>query len=101
MLECRGGGVYAGIAKDVDKRYVQHRRGVGAKYTQIHPPVGILARLPYPSYGAARRAELLVKRLKPALKKEWATRIREKGEVFPVLAEVGSEGGRCRGRSLR
>lgn len=84
MLECRGGGVYVGITKDVTKRYAQHCRGVGAKYTQTHPPMRILARLPYPDYGAARKAELLVKHLKPRLKMEWATRIGREGQVFPI-----------------
>lgn len=98
MVECRGGGVYVGIAKDVEKRYAQHCNGVGALYTQTHPPVRILARLPYPSYGTARRAELLVKRLKPSLKKEWAIRIR-KGEGFPFWERSGA--GACSGRLLR
>ena len=82
LLECRGGSIYVGIAKDVEKRYDRHRRGAGAKYTQIHPPLRILAQQPYPSYGAARRAELLVKRLKPELKKEWANFIAAQGYSY-------------------
>ena len=43
MVECRGGGIYTGIAKDVDARYRQHEAGKGARYTRMNPPVALLA----------------------------------------------------------
>lgn len=63
MIECRGGGIYTGIAIDVDRRYEKHAAGKGARYTRINPPVRLLCRHPFPDRGSAARAEYAIKRL--------------------------------------
>lgn len=75
MLECRGGGIYVGITKDVAKRYEKHRKGSGATYTRINPPIRLLANQPYPSRRTATKAEVAMKRLKPLIKWAWARKI--------------------------
>lgn len=43
FIECRGGGIYTGIAIDVAARYEKHKAGKGAIYTRLNPPVRFLA----------------------------------------------------------
>lgn len=72
LLECRGGGIYTGIALDVDARFAEHASGKGAKYTRMNPPVCILARVMFDNHREAAQAEAAVKRLKPLEKRRWA-----------------------------
>ena len=69
LIECVDGSVYTGIAVDVDRRYLQHAAGKGARYTRSHPPSRLLARFEYPDRGSASRAEYAIKRLTPARKR--------------------------------
>lgn len=71
LLECRGGGIYTGIAKDVEARFRQHAAGKGAKYTQINPPLRVLASQHFVDHRSAARAEAAMKRLKPHEKWQW------------------------------
>jgi putative endonuclease len=63
LLECEGGVYYAGIARDVERRFFQHVFGRGAKFTRARPPLRVLAAREYPSKGDALRAELRLKAL--------------------------------------
>ncbi len=72
LIECRGGGIYTGIALDVEKRYQQHVTGKGARYTRMNPPERILARRAYPDHRSAAQAELTIKRLCCLEKWRWA-----------------------------
>jgi putative endonuclease len=71
VLECRGGVLYTGIAKDVDSRFEAHANGGGAKFTRLNRPVRILARALLATKGTALRAELALKKLKRAEKLRW------------------------------
>lgn len=68
LLECEGGVYYAGIALDVEHRFVQHICGLGARFTRARPPMRIVAAREYPSKGDALRAELQLKALPRARK---------------------------------
>lgn len=68
MLECKGGGIYTGIAIDVDERYKKHLSGKGAKYTKINPPLRVLVRKEYPDRRSAAQMEYTLKQL-PAIEK--------------------------------
>lgn len=72
MLECKGGGVYIGIALDVEQRFEQHATGKGAKYTRLNPPLRIIARTRFESHREAAQEEARLKRLKPLEKRRWA-----------------------------
>ncbi|GAB3645458.1 GIY-YIG nuclease family protein [Ramlibacter alkalitolerans] len=63
LLECEGGVYYAGIARDVERRFLQHLFGRGARFTRARPPLRILAAREYPSKRDALRAELALKAL--------------------------------------
>jgi len=65
MIACRGGGIYVGMALDVEARYRKHAAGRGAAYTRMNPPVRLLAKWVYPDRRSAAQAERAMKRLKP------------------------------------
>lgn len=67
LLECEGGAYYAGVALDVEQRFI-HVFGQGAKFTRAWPPLRVLAAREYPSKGDALRAELQLKALPRARK---------------------------------
>ncbi len=71
MIECRSGGIYTGIAKNVDARYEKHVRGKAAKYTRMNPPVRLLCKVEFSSHRQAAVAEYEMKRLKRAEKLRW------------------------------
>ncbi len=72
MIECKGGGIYTGIAVDVDERYGKHLTGKGAKYTRMNPPVKLLAAQKFPDRRSAAQAEYAMKLLTPLEKRQWA-----------------------------
>lgn len=69
LLECRGGRFYAGIARDVEKRFKEHSRGAGAKFTRAWAPLAVLERRSYECRGDALRAEIALKRLPKSKKR--------------------------------
>lgn len=71
MLECRGGVLYTGVAKDVDERFAAHARGAGAKFTRARPPLRIMARMRFGTKGEALRAEWALKQATRAEKLRW------------------------------
>jgi putative endonuclease len=72
MIECRGGKIYTGIAKDPDARYRQHLSGNGAAFTRINPPVAFLAKRPCGTRSDALREERSLRRLTGREKRVWA-----------------------------
>ena len=68
LLECEGGVYYAGIALDVEQRFIRHVFGVGAKFTRARTPLRVLAAREYAGKGDALRAELALKALPRAAK---------------------------------
>jgi putative endonuclease len=71
VLECQGGVLYTGIAKDVDARFAAHLNGTGAIFTRLNPPLRILARATVATRGAALRAEYAFKQASRADKLQW------------------------------
>ena len=63
LLECEGGSYYAGVALDVEERFILHVLGRGARYTRAHQPVRVLAAMQYASKGEALQAEYRLKQL--------------------------------------
>ena len=73
VLECRGGVLYTGVAKDVDARFAAHLAGTGAIFTRLNPPLRILAKALLPSRSAALRAEYAFKQTSRAEKIQWCS----------------------------
>lgn len=71
VLECRGGVLYTGIARNVDARFEAHLKGTGALFTRLNPPVRILGKAPLTTRGDALRAEHALKQASRAEKLRW------------------------------
>lgn len=71
LLECEGGRFYAGIALDAQKRFEAHSGGKGARFTRAWKPLRLLETRLYGSKGDALRAEIALKRLPKARKREF------------------------------
>jgi putative endonuclease len=63
LLRCRGGSLYAGSARSVERRLEQHRRGTASKYTRSRRPVRLAWFQRVPSWSAALRLEHQLKKL--------------------------------------
>lgn len=57
LLECRDGTLYAGVARDVERRVEAHNAGRGARYTRGRLPVRVLAATPPLDKSSAHRLE--------------------------------------------
>jgi len=42
IIECEDKSLYTGCTNDLNRRFEEHKKGVGAKYTASHKPVRIL-----------------------------------------------------------
>ena len=71
VLECRGGVLYTGIAKDVDARFAAQPRRHRRDLHSPEPPLRILAKASLPTRSAALRAEYAFKQASRADKLEW------------------------------
>jgi putative endonuclease len=71
VLECQGGVLYTGIAKDVDARFKAHVKGTGAVFTRLNRPVRILSKATMATKGEALRAEYAFKKVSRADKLHW------------------------------
>jgi putative endonuclease len=71
VLECQGGVLYTGIAKDVEARFEAHLQGSGAMFTRLNRPVRILSKTPVTTKGEALRAEYALKQVSRADKLRW------------------------------
>lgn len=70
LIERRDGRLYVGIAKDVFRRFEEHRKGHGATYLRNAGPLVFLGAIAVGDYTAAVRAERRVKRWRVS-KKRW------------------------------
>jgi putative endonuclease len=72
LLECQNGKIYTGITTDVPRRFNEHLKGTGAKFTRSNKPSHILASKPCSSRSEASSMEWHIKRLKPSQKRDLA-----------------------------
>lgn len=63
LLRCRDGTLYAGAAKDLDRRLREHRAGRASRYTRSRLPVVLVWFAEQPTWSAALREEARIKRL--------------------------------------
>ena len=68
VVRCAGGTLYTGIATDVERRFVEHAEGRGAKYLRGRAPLELVAHSQVGARGLALRVEHRIKRLARAAK---------------------------------
>lgn len=86
LLECRGGRIYTGVARDVQQRLRAHAAGTGARFTRAHPPQRLLATVQVGGHGDALRVEAAIKRLAPQAKRQIAAGLRPWPLPSPALS---------------
>lgn len=69
LLRCENGALYTGIAKNPFRRFDQHIKGRGARYTRVNPPLSLVYLEPCEGHVPALKREMAVKAL-PKHKKE-------------------------------
>ena len=63
IIRCNDGTLYTGVAKDVDKRFKEHTKGRGARYTRAHHPKEIVYTEKLSGKGRALKREYEIKQL--------------------------------------
>lgn len=91
LLECEDGSLYAGIALDVEARFIRHALGLGAAYTRAHPPLRVLAYRSYASKSQALRAEYALKQWPRGQKLDFFKPAEKLADAqLPVLRSAGA-----------
>ena len=62
MIRCANNTFYTGWTTDIRRRYQQHKKGTGARYTKINPPIELSFWENQPDDKAARKRELEFKK---------------------------------------
>lgn len=68
LLRCRDGSLYAGITTDLERRLVQHQKGLASRYTRSRRPVTVVYQEPCAGRSHALKRERTVKDLSRAEK---------------------------------
>jgi putative endonuclease len=63
ILECDDGSLYTGIALDVERRFAEHKRGTGARYTRSRGAVRIVYQEVCGTRSVAQKREAHIKRM--------------------------------------
>ena len=61
LIQCGDGTFYTGIAKDVERRFLEHKAGKGARYTRARKVVKVLYTEEYISKSQALKREAQIK----------------------------------------
>lgn len=61
VLLCEDGSFYTGASNDVEKRFLDHKKGKGGKYTRSHKPVRIIYSEKLASRSDALKREIEIK----------------------------------------
>jgi len=66
MVRCKDGALYTGITTDMDRRFIMHQSGKGAKYLRGKAPLTLVFQQKIGSHSAALKAEVAIKQLSKA-----------------------------------
>ncbi|HBF08759.1 MAG TPA: endonuclease [Gammaproteobacteria bacterium] len=70
ILECGDTSLYTGITNNIARRFMQHKKGTGAKYTRSRLPLKIIHLEMYPDRSTASKRESEIKKLTKKAKRE-------------------------------
>ena len=62
ILLCSDNSLYTGSTDTIERRFLEHQSGKGAKYTKTHKPVKIVYTESFPTRSAALSRESEIKR---------------------------------------
>ena len=61
ILLCKDNSLYTGSTNNLEKRFADHQKGKGSKYTRSHKPVKIVYREEIESKSSALKREIEIK----------------------------------------
>ena len=61
ILLCEDKSLYTGITNNLKKRFVEHKKGLGSKYTRSHKSVRIIHQENFPTKSEALKREAEIK----------------------------------------
>lgn len=61
VLLCMDNSLYTGITNNLDKRFSEHQRGIGGRYTRSHKVKSLLYTLEFASKSEALKKEFEIK----------------------------------------
>jgi putative endonuclease len=61
LIECRDGSLYTGITTDLERRFKEHKSGVGGHYTKAREVMRIVHSEKYPDRSSASKREAEIK----------------------------------------
>ena len=61
VLECKDGSLYTGITTNVERRFKEHKDGIGGHYTSAKKAVRVVYTEQYPDRSSAARREAEIK----------------------------------------
>ncbi|MFQ5345793.1 MAG: GIY-YIG nuclease family protein [Mariprofundus sp.] len=78
MIRCNNGQLYTGISTDVERRFMEHQSGKGAKFLRGKSPLTLVYQKKIGSCSAALKAEITMKK-------------RSKTDKEYIIKQAGSE----------
>ncbi len=63
LLQCKDGSLYTGITTDVERRFAEHKSGVGSNYTRARGAKRVAYTEKQPNRSAAQKREAEIKKL--------------------------------------
>ena len=74
ILRCKDGSYYTGHTKNVENRFIMHKKGRGARYTIIHEPEKLVYIEQLESRSEAMKRERKIKKLSHNKKQQLITK---------------------------
>jgi putative endonuclease len=62
LLECSDGSIYTGITTNVERRFEEHKKGIGGHYTSSKQVIKVLYTEEHPDRSSALKREAQIKR---------------------------------------
>jgi len=62
LLECDDGSLYTGVTTDVERRFEEHKKGIGGHFTRAKGAKRIVYTEEYPDRSSAQKREAEIKR---------------------------------------
>ena len=62
LLECEDGSLYTGITTDVERRFAEHKSGIGSRFTRAKKAKRIVYTEKQPNRSVAQKRESEIKR---------------------------------------
>ena len=87
IIRCQDNSLYTGITTDVERRYEEHKKGIGAKYTKIKKILKLEIFFSCSNRSEASKIEYFIKKMSKAQKENYLNKIKDLEDV--VFEKLG------------